>query len=199
MKSKLLFTVFAVLLLSGCEKKLLVEESSKDGLIKVVEADEVKDEVKTGSSAVEQGDKSFESKNFTEAINFYSKALENSPEDMKTLNSRGVARSESGDYKGAEEDFNRALELMQKRLSDLYENRGYAKFKSGEYEKATADFNRALEFNSNSTTAKINLGVSEKRSGNHQKAFEIYNSIIDAEAIFEKSSWKKSEAIGIEY
>jgi tetratricopeptide (TPR) repeat protein len=196
---KFILTALAILLLSGCEKSNFANlnfdvEHSEDGLIKVVDKSS-----EIGKSFKELGDESFTKGEFVKAIEQYSKALERQPENIEVLNSRGVTHNELGNFVEAEADFTKALELMQKRMADLYENRGYSKLKMREFSSSINEFHKALEFNSELISAKINLGVAHKRAGNSQEAFEIYNSVIESGAKVENSSWKKSEPVGIEY
>ncbi|MCL5992296.1 MAG: tetratricopeptide repeat protein, partial [Bacteroidetes bacterium] len=61
---------------------------------------------------------------------------------------KGNAKINSGDYRGAIQDYNKALELNPN-SDDAYNNRGVAKNELGDFRGAIQDFNKALELNPN--------------------------------------------------
>ena len=74
-------------------------------------------------------------------------AINSNPENYSAYVNRGYYKSEYGDYKGAIEDFNKALEIYPG-YSPAYANRGATKIKSGDKEGGCADLSKAtdLEF-----------------------------------------------------
>ncbi len=76
----------------------------------------------------------------------------------------GVGKLASGDYQGAINDFNKAIEINPKD-ADAYYNRGFAKAKLGDYRKAIEDFNKAIEINPNYAMAYHNRGFAKIKLG----------------------------------
>ena len=72
---------------------------------------------------------------------------------------RGYFRYQIGDYTGAMEDFNKALEIREN--GQAYVNRGNLYQSLGQPEQALADFNKAVELSPNYADAYVNRGVVE--------------------------------------
>lgn len=72
---------------------------------------------------------------------------------------RGYYRFQIGDYAGAMEDFNKAIELRNN--AQAYLNRGNLHHTLGNPEQAIADFNKAIELAPNYADAYVNRGVVE--------------------------------------
>ena len=68
---------------------------------------------------------------------------------------RGVAKNASGDYQGAINDFDKAIELVPDSAT-TYNNRGIAKRNLGSYQDAINDFDKAIELDPSYTTARNN-------------------------------------------
>ena len=99
--------------------------------------------------------------------------------------SDGIAKLESGDFEGAIEDFNRAMEAKPMNraradyaaLSERDINDGIAKLESGDFEGAIEDFNRAMEANPVNraradyaalSESYLHLGIAKLESGDHR-------------------------------
>lgn len=85
------------------------------------------------------------------AIVAYSQGLAMEPDNFMLLNNRGITRFESGDYKGAIGDFDKAITLLAddglEILPDIYHKRGKAKCLLEEYDESLEDFDTAIELN----------------------------------------------------
>jgi len=90
----------------------------------------------------------------------------------------GVGKLASGDYQGAINDFNKAIEINPKD-ADAYYNRGFAKAKLGDYRKAIEDFNKAIEINPKIAEAYYSRGVAKGNLGDYRGAIEDYNKAIE--------------------
>ena len=69
--------------------------------------------------------------------------LELNPKSAKTYNARGLAKYYLQDFKGAIEDYTRAIELEPKDAADFYFNRGKTKEKLNKEKDALEDFSRS--------------------------------------------------------
>lgn len=65
-----------------------------------------------------------------------------------------------GDYKGALENFNKAIELDPRNV-EAYNNRGVVLGILGDHVRAISDFNRAIDLNPNDSEAYKSRGVSK--------------------------------------
>ena len=70
-------------------------------------------------------------------------AIELKPGDAYAYYNQGIAKDNTGDYKGAIADFTKYIELKPDG-ADAYYNRGNAKDNSGDYIGAIADFNKYI-------------------------------------------------------
>ena len=70
---------------------------------------------------------------------------------------RGIAKYESGDKRGAIDDYNRAIALNPK-FAKAYHNRGWAKYKLGDRQGTLADYNRAIALEPKYALAYYNRG-----------------------------------------
>ncbi|MDI6815207.1 MAG: tetratricopeptide repeat protein, partial [Dehalococcoidales bacterium] len=93
---------------------------------------------------------------YEDAKNIYDKILKLNPDDLATLNNRGVTYAKLGKYDEALADYNRSLELRPDDPATLY-NRGNTYAKLGRYVEALADYNRSLELRPNDPDALYNL------------------------------------------
>ena len=84
----------------------------------------------------------------SEAIDDYTKYLEDNPDSAVAYNNRGWAKKYSKDYsmEDAIEDYNKAIDLESDN-ADYTNNRAIAYYENDEYEKAIADWNKVLEIN----------------------------------------------------
>lgn len=76
------------------------------------------------------------------AINFYSKAIKQNPNDLEAYYKRGFARFKVGHYKRCIQDFNKVIE-SDRENKDAYYHRGLARIEIEDYEEALADLNKA--------------------------------------------------------
>ncbi|MEJ5287638.1 MAG: tetratricopeptide repeat protein, partial [Bacteroidota bacterium] len=74
--------------------------------------------------------------------------------------SRGNAKFEKGDFRGAIEDYTKAIEIKPN-YAEAYFNRGKAEADLGGLRSAIEDFNKAIEINPNYAEAYFNRGLAK--------------------------------------
>ena len=115
--------------------------------------------------------------------------LEN-PEDIETIASCLEELEEDGEDKADEtakeqksESFtalyNKLIETVGADLAAFYYNSGYSSYRAEDYEAAIPDLQRAYEYDETNGDALFNLGNSYRRSGDDDKAKEVYAMVID--------------------
>jgi Flp pilus assembly protein TadD len=123
-----------------------------------------------------------------EAIELYTKALNEAPDDYNIISDRGVAYLHKNDKLRCFGDFNRAIQL-QPNYSYRYASRAYAKKHFGDLEGAVADYEKAVELDPEDAVAQNNLGMlleemgykkqSEKRFARADKLSEQENGLLN--------------------
>lgn len=91
---------------------------------------------------LEKGIEQVRQGNHLKAIEYYSKAIELSPEFSKAYTYRGSARYDLKDFEGAKQDYTRAIEL-DPFDPDPYDYRGRIRSMYYDYEGACEDFKKA--------------------------------------------------------
>jgi tetratricopeptide (TPR) repeat protein len=94
-------------------------------------------------------------KRYSEAIPYYDKVIEIDPNNAGVYNDRGLAKTNTGDYYSAINDFSKAIQLrgskrkrprddFSTRQSHAYENRAAAYVKVMDYDSAVKDYSSAI-------------------------------------------------------
>ncbi len=130
----------------------------------------------TKEEYLEQADKKYFSKEYSEAITFYTKAIELSPNDASIYSFRGHAKVEANDYNGAIADFTKSLKIEPN--SAVYCFRGLAKNKNNDYKGAIIDFTKAFELDQSYSIAIYNRGLSKYYLKNYQEAIADFTKAI---------------------
>lgn len=116
------------------------------------------------SGDIREGMRMYEQGHYAEAIEHYSRALENKCLFASVYNDRGLAYLCSGDFDKAAEDFSKAIETDPEQAS-FYVNRGMAYFKKGSSynkgprEQAAGDFTKAIEIDPDFVDAYYNRAL----------------------------------------
>ncbi|MDC3052360.1 tetratricopeptide repeat protein [Prochlorococcus sp. AH-736-A13] len=129
----------------------------------------------------ERGNESLLKKNLSNAINYFTKALHNYPNDFFIYFQRGLARYENGDINGSIEDYTKSINLNPFNR-EAYNNRGVSYSILGEYKKAISDFNNALHETKsyeNKNDILENLAFAKFSFGDYSEAKEDYFKIIN--------------------
>ncbi len=116
-------------------------------------------------------------KQFQEAINAYSLAIEKNPKNATAYLGRGTAYGELGKHDDALKDMNRAIEISPS--AEAYVNRGIALAKTGNNEGAIKDFNKAIESNPSLAYAYSARGLSHFIMGNIDNSINDYKKAVE--------------------
>ena len=90
----------------------------------------------------------------------------------------GISKYREQDYKGAIEDYNKAIEADPK-YALAYNNRGLAKYKLDDFEGAIKDYGKAIEISSMFTSAYLNRAISEDSLKDYKGAIDDYSKMIE--------------------
>ena len=97
---------------------------------------------KTAENYFEQGKKSYEKKEFDQAIAHYNEAIKLDPKLVKAYNNRGIAYVVKGQFDQGIVDFNKAIELDPNN-GKAYNNRAVAYYYKKDVDKARQDLLKA--------------------------------------------------------
>jgi len=103
--------------------------------------------------------------------------IENNSDDAETYYNLGFSKVKSNDYRGAIEDFTKAIRINPN-YTDAYNNRGIAKDKLGDYRGAMQDYSIAVEVNPNFTLAFYNLGSSKVKLKDYKGAIDTFTKAV---------------------
>jgi tetratricopeptide (TPR) repeat protein len=113
-------------------------------------------------------------KNYTLAINEYSKAIELNPKSSQALSLKGFCLSRKRKFKHALENTNAALAIDPDNYK-VYISRGHIYSKMKKWKKAIKDYERAIELNNESGLAFFHLSIAHMRNGNKNKFIQYCN------------------------
>lgn len=125
---------------------------------------------------VTQGNFCYESENYFGAIEKYTQAMEQNPDDSEACIYRGNTRLKLKDYTGAIEDYKLALELDSDN-HNAYIGLGNTRSKLHDYAKAIEDYNQALKLNPENAKAYIGRGHARSKLKDYTGAMEDYRQV----------------------
>lgn len=96
---------------------------------------------------------------------------------VRNLHHRGVNKVQRGDYKGAIEDFNQALQIDSK-FFEAYCDRAVAQYSLGDNKSAIADWNQALQIAPNHLDAYDRRGNARAELGDYKGAIQDYTQAL---------------------
>ncbi len=102
----------------------------------------------------------------------------NTTELLEQYASSGFNRLKKGDYRGAIEDFNKAIEIDPNN-SDNFNNRGIARSELGDHQGAIEDYTRAIALDPNDAAAYSNRGNSKSKLKDYEGAISDYSKAIE--------------------
>jgi tetratricopeptide (TPR) repeat protein len=105
------------------------------------------------------------------------KAIESDSSMLYPYLERGYQRMEGGYYKGALEDYDRALEIQDKD-PEIWLNRGHVKEKLNDLKGAYADYTKAIELDEKFEKAWLNRGNVLSKQGRAEDAVQDYTVAI---------------------
>jgi len=121
----------------------------------------------------EEGEKQREAGNQEKAIELYSKALIESPNDCNILSDRGVAYLHLNNQELCLKDLDLAAQI-QPEYAYRYACRAYAKRRFGDLEGAVIDYEKAVNLDPEDSLAHNNLGLILEERGYQKKAEERF-------------------------
>ncbi|HEX7414516.1 MAG TPA: tetratricopeptide repeat protein [Bacteroidia bacterium] len=134
----------------------------------------------TAEEYCKSGAKKVDLKEYKEAIEDYTKAIELKPKHADGYNGRGLTLSKIENYKAAIQDFNKVIELSPKDIK-AYHDRGTAKAKLGDNKGAVQDFTKVIELDPKHSDAYFDRGNAKAKLG------DIKGSCLD---------WTKASELG---
>lgn len=125
-----------------------------------------------------EGERCYSLKQYKEAVENYTQAIQLQSNTALFYNNRGCAYGGLGEYDKAISDYNKAIELDSFN-STAYHNRGYTYNNLKEYEKAISDYGKAIELSPNNATAYNNRGSIYIVLGRTDEAISDLNKAIE--------------------
>lgn len=128
--------------------------------------------------------KFLQSGEFDKAIVELSSAILRSPNNITFYFLRGTARFLKGDFRGANDDYNRVIKAAPNApgIEQIYNNRGVIRHLSGDTNGAFADFNKAISLNPNYAAPYNGRGNILVDKGKLDEAISSFNNAIKLDA-----------------
>lgn len=126
----------------------------------------------------DEGSEAMKAGNYDEAIELFNKGLERNPNDVLTLNSRGLSKTYSGDHYGAIADISKAIEQSDEPNPKFYNNLGLSKMRLGDKSAAKKDFEQSLALDSTYHVALSNLSLLLLRMEEYESAYSFAQSAL---------------------
>lgn len=114
------------------------------------------------------------------------------PENSLAYINRGVARHHLGDYRGALEDFSRAIEL-DPLSAQARNNRGLSRMKAEDIDGAISDFSKAIELDPEAAAVYFNRGIALIHKSEFHKAIGDFASAAKIDQAFEARAREQIE------
>ncbi|NOZ01159.1 MAG: tetratricopeptide repeat protein, partial [Deltaproteobacteria bacterium] len=134
---------------------------------------------------------------YRDAAVAYGKAADQARGECEPLFYRGLVRLLMGDPQGAEQDFNRCLELGDK-SHQVYGGLGYARFDQSRFEDAVAAFKKALGINPGTADNHIGMALALFRLGRNDESRAAFEKAVKLEPSM-KSGYQEAEKKGYIY
>lgn len=149
-----------------------------------------------------QGHAAYQVRNYKQAVENFTQAIQQEPNNAKAYVNRGNSRYNLKDYEGALADYNAALQLNPQEIK-AFVNRGNARYMMAEYSNdpdqeyklAIADFNQALMLNDKEAEAYVRRGIVYSQTAKYSSDMlqDYYAAIADFDQAL-KLNAGKSEA-----
>ena len=120
---------------------------------------------------------SFYRKNISQAIQEFSKALENNPKYALAYTNRGLLYANQAKYQLALQDYTKAIGSEPK-YAPAYNNRALVYTIQHQYDKAIQDYTKAIRLVPNYVSAYSNRGNAYKHKGQYDLALKDFNKSI---------------------
>ena len=132
----------------------------------------------TAAQYVDMGFKAWEAQKYSEAIDYYNRAIELDPKNSGAYDNRGNSYRDQGNWIQAIQDYDKAIELNPQN-SWAYANRGFTYYLQGNFEKALSDCSKAIEIYPKNAWAYITCGNIYKAQGKINQTMTSFNKAID--------------------
>jgi tetratricopeptide (TPR) repeat protein len=116
-------------------------------------------------------------KDYATVMGIWSDTARKAPRNARALNNLGLQLRDVGDFQGALDCLNRAIELRP-RYADAYNNRAYTYASMKKFDLAMDDCNMAIECRPEFATPYNNRGNLDEQLGQLDKAIEDFNRAI---------------------
>jgi len=117
------------------------------------------------------------SQNYSDPMTFYDSAVSQNPKSAIAYYGRGNVKCDRSDYKGAIEDFNKAIVICPDN-EQAYNNRGLAKANIGDQAGAIEDFDKAIAISPKDIEVYNNRGNVKNARKDFQGAVDDYTKAI---------------------
>ncbi|NJL91179.1 MAG: tetratricopeptide repeat protein [Coleofasciculaceae cyanobacterium SM2_1_6] len=131
------------------------------------------EQIQAGNELTQKAFALTEQGKFAQAESYWTKLIEEFPENPAMWSNRGNAKVSQNQLESAIEDFNQAI-ILAPTATDPYLNRGTAWEGLGEWEKAIADYHQVLELDPNDAMGYNNLGNAHAGQRKWQEAIDYY-------------------------
>ena len=128
-----------------------------------------------------EGDRCYSLKQYKEAVENYTQAIQLQSNTALFYNNRGYVYGGLGEYDKAISDYNKAIELDPQDAS-IYANQGYLFAKLEKYDEAISDYCRAIELDPDNAVAYNNRGSIYIVLGRTDEAISDLNKAIELKA-----------------
>ncbi|MFA4843081.1 MAG: tetratricopeptide repeat protein, partial [Candidatus Omnitrophota bacterium] len=108
---------------------------------------------------LDEGYKHFNAKEYDEAIEAFTKAIDLNPEYAEAYGNRAASYNNQGNFDEAIKDYTRAIELKCPNLAVVYYSRGLSYRGKKDYEKAAQDYGKATELKPDYLEVYLDLGL----------------------------------------
>jgi len=154
----------------------------------------IKDDTYKDYELFSKGYYASEKGNYQKAIEYYSLFLRKYPKSAGTYNNRGEAKRKLEDYRGAIQDYNKAIERKPSNEELYYHNRGIAKGQLGDYRGSIQDFNKAIEIEPDNAQAFFNRGYTKSKLEDYRGAIQDYNKAIELNPLYSDAYHNRGSA-----
>ena len=134
------------------------------------------------------------SRQFSDAADAFTRAVEMDPDNAEAYNHRGVARAYEGKIDDAISDYSQALRVKPDLVGAL-NNRGSAYYQKGLLNQAISDYSKAIEINPYLAEAYSNRGTAWAAKGDNFRAIRDYTQALEANPYFDAPYYNRGRAL----
>ena len=125
-----------------------------------------------------------------EAIESFTRVIEQDPNDFQAYNNRGFAYQGKGEYDHAIKDYDKVIELEPNNAT-VYYHRGAAYQGKGKYDRAIKDYDKAIKLKLNNAEVYTNRGTTYQEKGEFDRAIEDYDKAIKLDPRHKKTYYNR--------